>query len=214
MKVDCISDLHGYFPKLEGGDLLIVAGDLTARDELELYDEFYEWLDGQEYEMKVVVAGNHDNKISADLIETMSRCYYLEDSRATFRGLKIWGSPWTSQFTGINPHCCAFTMRYGTDTDYWLGNKWEEIPKDTDILITHSPPYGIFDKTARGELAGSRSLLVKVAEIKPILHVFGHIHEQGGKEIFIPWGSGTYFINASQVNEKYLNVHKPITICL
>jgi Icc-related predicted phosphoesterase len=32
MIIDCISDLHGAQPKLEGGDLLIVAGDLTARD--------------------------------------------------------------------------------------------------------------------------------------------------------------------------------------
>lgn len=32
MIIDCISDLHGYYPELGGGDLLIVAGDLTARD--------------------------------------------------------------------------------------------------------------------------------------------------------------------------------------
>lgn len=32
MIIDCISDLHGQYPQLEGGDLLIVAGDLTARD--------------------------------------------------------------------------------------------------------------------------------------------------------------------------------------
>jgi hypothetical protein len=32
MDVTCISDLHGYLPKLEGGDLLIIAGDMTARD--------------------------------------------------------------------------------------------------------------------------------------------------------------------------------------
>jgi hypothetical protein len=30
--IDCISDLHGNEPKLPGGDILIIAGDMTARD--------------------------------------------------------------------------------------------------------------------------------------------------------------------------------------
>jgi len=30
MIIDCISDLHGYYPELEGGDLLIIAGDLIG----------------------------------------------------------------------------------------------------------------------------------------------------------------------------------------
>jgi len=32
MEITCVSDLHGYYPELPGGDLLIVAGDLIARD--------------------------------------------------------------------------------------------------------------------------------------------------------------------------------------
>ncbi len=32
MIIDCISDLHGFKPNLNGGDLLIIGGDLTARD--------------------------------------------------------------------------------------------------------------------------------------------------------------------------------------
>lgn len=35
MIIDCIADLHSHYPKLDGGDLLIVAGDLTDRDSLE-----------------------------------------------------------------------------------------------------------------------------------------------------------------------------------
>jgi hypothetical protein len=33
MIIDCIADLHGHYPKLDGGDLLIICGDLTARDQ-------------------------------------------------------------------------------------------------------------------------------------------------------------------------------------
>jgi 3',5'-cyclic AMP phosphodiesterase CpdA len=63
MKIDCISDLHGFQPKLEGGDLLIVAGDLTARDTVEEYITFNSWLSDQNYDRKIIIAGNHDGKI-------------------------------------------------------------------------------------------------------------------------------------------------------
>ncbi|HLT42767.1 MAG TPA: hypothetical protein VKZ95_08695 [Sphingobacteriaceae bacterium] len=57
MKITCIADLHGFKPKLNGGDLLIVAGDLTARDRKKEYDQFFEWLDNQNYRKKIWIAG-------------------------------------------------------------------------------------------------------------------------------------------------------------
>lgn len=222
MKIDCISDLHGHFPKLEGGDLLIVAGDLTAKDKPHQYSQISSWLSALDYLKIIVIAGNHDNLLirhdepSYRFFNYLDpKVTYLCDSGCEYEGLKIWGSPWTSQFVGINPHCCAFTIPYGTDTEYWLGYKWNEIPRDTDILITHSPPYGIYDETDRGKLVGSQSLLIRLAEIKPLIHVFGHIHEQGGNRMKLRWrkdGRFTQVANASQVNEKYQNVHQPITL--
>jgi len=61
MIIDCISDIHGFFPKLDGGDLLLIAGDLTARDEPQQFKEFKQWLKEQRYAKKVLIAGNHDN---------------------------------------------------------------------------------------------------------------------------------------------------------
>lgn len=64
MKIDCVSDLHGYYPDLEGGDILIVAGDLTAHDtrnEVALFDN---WICTQKYYAKIVVGGNHDNVLT------------------------------------------------------------------------------------------------------------------------------------------------------
>ena len=63
-----------------------------------------------------------------------------------------------------------------------------------DVLITHTPPMGILDQTAKGKNIGCPVLRTKVFQtIKPQLHCFGHVHE----------GRGTYqeagidFMNAA-----------------
>jgi Icc-related predicted phosphoesterase len=213
MIIDCISDLHGHFPTLEGGDLLIIAGDLTARHTLHELEQFNEWVRVQDYKKKVLIAGNHDTFFESGA-SVDSSVHYLCDSGTEYEGLKIWGTPWTAQFRGINPICCAFSMPLTINTEDLLQRYWDLIPSDTDILITHSPPFGILDTTSRKQLAGSPSLLVKVSEINPLIHCFGHIHEEGGKDLWMPWKRGTTFINASLVNLSYEPVNKPVRIVL
>lgn len=220
MIIDLVSDLHGYFPELEGGDLLIIAGDLTANDSVSGFLKFYEWINSQNYEKKVVIAGNHDNRLQneEDDVKKSQSFTYLRDSGTEFEGLKIWGSPWTSQFPGINPKCCAFTRPFMQS----LSDRWDLIPDDVDILITHSPPYGVLDhvKTQYGASVGDSGLRRELEErIKPRLHVFGHIHENGGvKAIFKRPGFGTenntICVNASYVNERYQPVHKPVRVMI
>ncbi len=231
MIIDCISDLHGFYPELEGGDLLIVAGNLTATDKIFQYVDFFSWLKKQNYRKKILIAGNHDNflqngfpksqKEADDLKEVKEFLEsieeennpdfeYLCDSGIEFERLKIWGSPWTKTFPGMNPKCKAFTK----DTEEELAIKFSLIPEDIDILITHSPPYGFLDKTKRQELVGSKSLLLKILEVKASLHVFGHIHEKGGKDMWLPLNNGIIFVNASHVNERYEPVNKPFRIIL
>lgn len=213
MIIDCVSDLHGFYPQLPGGDLLIVAGDLTSREESEKYNVYFTWLHDQNYKKKVLICGNHDNLMIDTPPKTIrwfekhsEICEYLCDSRTEFEGLKIWGSPWTNTFEGINPKCCAFTV----DTDEELSEKWELIPEDIDILITHCPPFGIFDSVPymiSGEMieTGSISLRNKVVGMPNLkLHVFGHIHEHGGKILDT---TICKFVNASHVNEKYKPVN-------
>lgn len=237
MIIDCISDLHGFFPKLEGGDLLIVAGDLTTSDTLGQHGDFKKWLYEQDYRKKIVIAGNHDNHFvglpsnpyifssyNSKTGEQLSYAEYLCDSGTEFEGLKVWGSPWTKTFEGMNPACKAFTL----DTEE-LSEKWALIPNDTDILITHSPPYGILDQVYymdydkdQAEHAGSTSLLKRCYGsngIFPRLHIFGHIHENGGKMTEIggqlwPSPHPCVLINASHVNERYKPVNKPIRVIL
>lgn len=210
VKITLISDLHGFTPQLPGGDLLIVAGDLTANDKLPQYSQFNHWLWEQDYRKKVFIAGNHDANLQkfldgAEFCKTCE-CEYLQDSGTEFEGLNIWGSPWTYRFRGINPHCAAFTLR----TDEELGEKWALIPDDIDILITHSPPFDILDRSNWIKRTGSQSLMQRLKTVQPAIHAFGHIHEAHGHGS-VTWleGATTLFFNCSHVNENYLPVNKP-----
>lgn len=235
MIIDCISDLHGHYPELEGGDLLIVAGDLTARDEPHEWVEYFLWQGGQPYEKIIFMSGNHDNRMqnvymvfySPDgkveylcdsgtefqYTEPVRNIFDLEDKSLVFRRkLKIWGSPWSLKFKGMNPRCMAFTV----DTEEELAEKWALIPNDVDILVTHSPPWSILDKVERGYV-GSTTLLDRLQKIQPKLHIFGHIHEHGGQQMIykrpgVGTENNTICINASYVNEKYKPVNKPMRI--
>lgn len=239
MIIDCIADTHGHYPQLEGGDLLIVAGDLTKKDSREENFDFFIWLTKQKYKKIIVIGGNHDNVLQND--EIIARMHpadawiaYLCDSGTEFeyevshldisgeedminfetRKLKIWGSPWTKRFKGMNPKCMAFTV----DTEEELAEKWKLIPLDTDILVTHCPPYGMRDgvknyMTGKIECVGSKSLQMElVTRLKPKLVVCGHIHEDYGQES--PGGFVERLVNASHVNERYEPVNKPIRLIL
>lgn len=48
------------------------------------------------------------------------------------------------------------------------------------ILVTHAPPYGILDKSYRGNNSGSKELLKLYKNNNVILHLFGHIHHSFG----------------------------------
>jgi Icc-related predicted phosphoesterase len=229
--ITCISDLHGFYPKLEGGDLLIVAGDLTARNTIQEYDRFFDWLSLQPYKKKVYIGGNHDDLLANRKYSTPKYCdaSYLCDSGTEFeytlpvrdlfnskqdslifrRKLKIWGSPWTHLFPGVNPHCTAFMI-----PEEELAAKWALIPDDVDILVTHGPPFTVLDKTKKGAQVGSPSLMAAhLKRLRPKLWVFGHIHEAYGEDGPYEWND-TLYVNASIMNECYEPVNKPIGVVL
>ena len=86
---------------------------------------------------------------------------------------------------------------------------WEYIADDTDVLITHGPPKDILDYSRYGnENCGCPLLRMRVFDIKPLVHIFGHIHGEYGIKV----ENEITFINASTVNERYNVVNKPIVI--
>jgi Icc-related predicted phosphoesterase len=83
------------------------------------------------------------------------------------------------------------------------------IPEETNIIVSHGPPYGIGDPSREGESVGSKALLKRMDELPNLqLVVCGHLHS----------GYGTYkhkditVVNAALLDEDYRMVREPVVI--
>lgn len=67
-------------------------------------------------------------------------------------GLRIFGSPYTQAYS-------HGAFQYATGNDEFL---WAGLPEGIDLLVTHSPPFGILDKLKNDKHVGSPKLRVRV----------------------------------------------------
>jgi len=217
MKITFISDSHNKHKQitedLPGGDLLIHAGDISSMGHKHEIQQFCKWFNGLEnYTVKTFIAGNHDfgfqrePKMTKEVVNSYKEIVYLQDSFLgygvdTENYVKIYGSPWQPEF-----HNWAFNLPKG---GWELEQAWEEIPEDTDILITHGPAFGYLD-TIMGQYdnLGCQLLTKRIKTIKPKIHVCGHIHSGYG----YVFDGDTHFINASVLDEQYQYTQKPLTV--
>ena len=214
MKITLISDTHNKHKfvtnDLPGGDLLIHAGDISSMGYEHEIREFCKWFNNiDNYTHKVFIAGNHDwgfqnnVEIVKEILNFYENITYLQDN-STLLGedmVSVYGSPWQPEF-----YNWAFNLpRQGVE----LKEKWDNIPNNTDILITHGPAYGYVDKViGRTENLGCELLTERIKELKPKIHVCGHIHTGYG----YTFDGDTHYINASVLNESYVYYNKPLTI--
>lgn len=207
MRFVCVSDTHSKHDEitkdLPDGDAFIHCGDLTPRgnwDEFKIVGDWFESL-RDKYKYRIMIAGNHDWALQLNKRMTLDASFdkdviYLEDSGVNIDGINIYGTPWMPPF-----FCWAF-MKDEED----LVDHYAAIPDNTDLLITHSPPYGILDFGAGHNRCGSISLLERIQQLPNLKHhVFGHIHESYGK-IHI---NDTVFHNVSSLNGNYQYKNKP-----
>lgn len=206
-RIVCLSDTHNCNEQIAvpDGDILIHAGDATVSGTIDEILLFSQWLDRLPHRHKIFVAGNHDwlfeinNRLARKLLG--AEIVYLQDSAVEIEGLKIYGSPWQPWFFDW-----AFNLPRGEP----LAEKWRLIPPATDVLITHGPPFGILDFPPDGSNVGCEMLRRRIEEIRPKLHVFGHIHHSYGTVE----KSGVKFVNASNCDEAYEPVNPPLVFDL
>ncbi|MCP4655694.1 MAG: metallophosphoesterase [bacterium] len=204
VRIVVLSDTHSLHAGVQvpPGDVLIHAGDLTNHGALEDVVAFDRFLAALPHRHKLVIAGNHDfcfERQGEAARAALRHATYLEDEAIAVEGIRFYGSPWQPWF-----YDWAFNLRRGPE----IRARWELIPEDTDVLITHGPPLGHGDLVRRGERVGCQDLLERVRQIKPRYHLFGHIHEAYGTTSD---GTTTY-VNASICDLAYRPVHSPVVL--
>lgn len=195
IRVVCISDTHSLDPgPIPDGDILIHAGDITAHGTPAELQTAINHLSSLPHQHKFIIAGNHDTYLDPASRTTLSETdlsqknlpinwntlTYLQHNSTTIklknRTLHIHGSPQTP--LPVDP---SFAFTYQSTLDAWR----DTIPPETDILITHSPPKHHLDLPIG---MGCPFLTTEVSRVKPLLHVFGHVH--AGRSDFEGWVKG------------------------
>jgi Icc-related predicted phosphoesterase len=212
MNITCISDTHGdhkLLPDIKG-DILIHAGDLTGYGRLSEIKKLDKWFGTLDFKHIICVAGNHDTELQGLPMEIkqelFKNAHYLEDTSIELDGIKIYGSPFTPIFMNW-----AFMANEET-----LKNKWDRIPIDTDIVVTHGPMYGVLDFIDNGynpdPHVGSKSLLGRIMEISPKYHICGHIHDARGIKTIMNMAQTkeTHCVNCSVLDDTYIMKYEPI----
>ncbi|CAC5412121.1 UPF0046 protein T07D4.2,Metallophosphoesterase domain-containing protein 1,Metallophosphoesterase MPPED2,UPF0046 protein C25E10.12,UPF0046 protein K07C11.7 [Mytilus coruscus] len=227
----CLSDTHSklhvdnmlnfYVPP---GDILLHAGDFTNEGRPLEIERFNEFLGKLSHKKKIVIAGNHELSFDENLFteaycfkeridevkrylrskrikfvrEMVTNAIYLQDSMVSVCGINIYGSPWQPLYRSW-----AFNVNRGEE----ILQKWNWIPENVDILITHGPPVGHGDLTKAGINVGCVELLNTVQKrVKPKYHLFGHVHEGYG----VTTDGETVYINASSCTKEYNLSNSPI----
>jgi predicted phosphodiesterase len=206
---------HDEFAELPYPVKIFIAGNHDLSLDKEVFCDPNRAFDFERYSKRLGISTEeyHQRAVACVRDETCVNGFlrYLQDESvlvssgedSSSRDLKVFGSPWQPEF-------CAWA--FNVDRGAPLAKKWEKIPEDTDVLITHGPPNRILDKTSSGVFAGCEELrnLLDQGGIKPRLHIFGHIHETYGAERV----GNTLFVNACTCTLNYRPTNPPIVIFL
>lgn len=222
MKICVISDLHGYLPKLEPCELVLICGDIVSLDSQSsisackkwYLQEFMPWVNNLKCSKVIFIPGNHEVGIERKehwYKQTFSNSYkatilidkLYEYISSDCNVYKIYGTPYCKIF-GDWAYMRSSTM---------LKEKFSNIPYLLDILITHDVAYGYADQSLQDigygteEHFGTIELRDAILEKKPKYHFSGHIHSAEHKLTMI---GETKHYNVSLLNERYNPIYKPL----
>lgn len=178
------SDTHGKHRKLPliKADFVLHLGDACTFDNVTEFDDFLDWFRSYPARYKIFVAGNHEIQWVQQPNEFLNAfpndCIFLENRIMKLEGITFASVP----------------ARYALQQKSKL-----KLTNTIDFLLTHAPPKDILDYNL-----GCSNLAAFVNKIKPVYHLFGHIHETGGLSL---QQNNTTFCNVS-VYYQLVNLNK------
>jgi hypothetical protein len=179
-------------------DVVLHCGDFTTIGSPSAHRKALRLLGNIDAQIKIVIAGDHDIGLDRELqgnyedLKVHQKAVDLMISReATDAGVLYLTE-------GVHP----ITLRNGTTFTICVspftprpsgggafkyertGDRWQNIPEDIEILMTHGPPKGFLDVSRSdedyGENVGCGYLRKAVERTRPLMHCFGHVHGRCG----------------------------------
>jgi Icc-related predicted phosphoesterase len=207
MRILHLGDVHGDMNQLRGiseidFDVVVSTGDFLPskfmyygdidRVSLLLIEKQYQFdfckanrvriLEAFKGKPVLYVMGNHDFIYLEEC--GFSSFIRLDKSAITILDKKFYG------FSEVNVFTNKF-WNFETDEPI-LDDIVNNIDEDTDVLVTHMPPYKILDRNRGFYNCGNKTLRTKVESMILAAHLFGHIHEADG----VAYRCFTLFSNA------------------
>lgn len=164
LRIVHISDTHmehdSIVHTIPDGDVVVHSGDFSNRrfrnyffddhSDSEMLQKVNRFFMQLPHRFKILVAGNHDTFLTKftvqEIQQSLPEVIYLQDSSVVCDGVKFYGTPWTIKSNKLK------TSKAFTASPTVLQDRWRDVEKDTDVLITHTPPYGMLDYSrARGD---------------------------------------------------------------
>jgi Icc-related predicted phosphoesterase len=180
MKIFAFTDLHGDLKTLrkikerlkkEKPEVIICAGDIS------IFGDIYAYLVNEIDDLGIpflIIPGNHEedsivkrSEKMFDNVKNIHKKHYIKNN-CLFLG---WGG---GGFSLIDKDFEQTAKKFKKTIS--------DLKPDKIVLVTHAPPYKTRVDNIHGSHAGNKSIRNFIMEIKPVLSVCGHLHENEGKE--------------------------------
>jgi Icc-related predicted phosphoesterase len=202
MKIVHVSDTHGHLTAIpDDADIICSSGDFMPNRTFGNWpiESAYQpmWLRDNENQIKawlqdrpfLITHGNHDFVNCVPVLREMGiNAIQLDDRRVVCQDVVFYGFPHVPYFTGC--------WNYETSPSELEARTQAIDIEGVDILVAHSPIYGVLDRNGSGQRCGSRPMRKFLSETKtpPKYYLSGHIHESAGK---LGWSNGIQVYNSA-----------------